>query len=431
MFSTGVINPSLISPELLIKELEEIQKQLPNNIKLPESPKWNIWHYYKFLSISHTTHNDKIIMLIKVPLVENDSTLELYRVYNLPVFNPAIGKSLKYNIESETIAVTLDRKTYAALPTPSEFLECTLANGHFCSLKSALYDMQASKLCIFALFLKNETAINENCEFEMVNTTGPLAMYLDDGTWAISTTTIEQMEVTCPTLLRHVIPIHPPLRIVELQPACSAFSAGFILPPYFRKFSQGFPVAIKGANLHLKIEQPIDFRAWKSLNVSNLSDVQIDQLKTLKPANSVPVNVLKAEIGNLKRINLGSNKDWVWVGGSSGSGILLLVIVGLCVYCCSKQQRGNKARSIVCRPVSEHETLNMKHTQEVAISSVVQTELGQETVRAQSLDRPNQNIQFDESQLDPESLRLLDQLDKFGIGGNNHHRTSESGTSVV
>ena len=119
MFSTGIINPSLISPDILMKELDEIRKQLPTSIRLPESPTNNIWHYYKFLSIRHTTNNEKIIMLIKIPLVENDSRLELFKIYNLPVFNPEIGKSLMYNIESETIAVTLDRKTYAAFPTPA------------------------------------------------------------------------------------------------------------------------------------------------------------------------------------------------------------------------------------------------------------------------------------------------------------------------
>ena len=38
----------------------------------------------------------------------------------------------------------------------------------------------------------------------------------------------------------------------------------------------------------------------KSLDVSNLSDVQIPILKQLKPVSNIPVNILKAEIRNLK-----------------------------------------------------------------------------------------------------------------------------------
>ena len=425
MFSSGELNPNLISPEMLIKELVNIQKQLPPSIKLPEDPTQNIWHYYNFLSVSHTTHDDKILILIKLPLIDHDSSLDLYRIYNLPVFNPSLDKALTYQLEANTLAVSRDGN-YATIPTESEFLECTLASGHFCNLRSALYHMQSSKMCIIALFLKDEIAINENCEMKVINITGPVALYLDQGTWAIATTDTEQMKVTCP-LQTHVISIEPPLSIVKLEPACSAFSAKFKLPPYFKKFSKGFTLAMEEANLHTPTIQPLDFRAWNSLDVSNLSDVQISNLKQLKPVNNIPVNVLKAEIGNLKRLDLDNNtREWIFIGGGSGSGILLLVIVCLCVYCNCGKQMGKKARSDLYRPDTEHENLNMKHTKVDAIGSVVQTELGQETVRVQSSERPFKSIKFDDQVYGPGSLRLLDQLEKFGIDVSAHHRTSRS-----
>ena len=362
MFSSGELNPKLITPELLIRELLKVQDKLPPSIQLPEDPKTNVWHFYKFLSVSHTTHDNKIIVLIKVPLIDHDSTLDLYKVYNLPVFNPPLNKALTYEIEANTFAVSMDRN-YMTIPTESEFIECTLASGHFCNLRSALYHMQSSKMCLIALFLKKENAISEYCEMKVMNISGPLALYLDDGTWAIATANIEQMEVTCPTQ-KDVISIVPPLSMINIQPACSAFSAKFKLPPYFKKLSQGFPLAIKEANLHTPTNQPLDFRAWKSLEVSNLTKVQISQLKQLKPAAKIPVNILKAEIGNLKRLDLDNNTmEWIFIGGGSGSGILLLVIVFLCVYYnCGKQKGNEQARSDLGRPDTEHESLNMKHT---------------------------------------------------------------------
>ena len=424
MFSSGELNPKLITPKLLIKELIKIQGKLPSSLKLPEDPKQNIWHFYKFLSVSHITHDNKIIILIKLPLIDHDSTLDLYKVYNLPVFNPSLNKALSYELETNTLAVSMDRN-YVTIPTESEFIECTLASGHFCNLRSALYHMQSSKMCIIALFLKDETAIIENCEMKVMNITGPLALYLDNGTWAIATADIEQMEVTCPKQ-KHVISITPPLSIINLQPACSAFSAKFKLPPYFKKFSQGFPLAVKEANLHIPTNHPFDFRAWKSLEVSNLSEVQISNLKQLKPVNKVPVNILKAEIGNLKRLDLDNNtREWFFIGGGSGSGILLLVIVCLCVYCnCSKQMGNKQARFDLCRPDTEHENLNMKHTKVDAMGSVVQTELGQETVRIQGSERPIKSVRFNDQMYEPSALRLLDQLEKFGIDTSSYHRTS-------
>lgn len=430
MFSSGELNPNLISPEMLIKELVNIQKQLPPSLKLPEDPTQNIWHYYNFLSVSHTTHDNKIIILIKLPLIDHDSSLDLYRIYNLPIFNPSIDKALAYHIEANTLAVSKDRK-YATIPTDSEFLECTLASGHFCNIRSALYFMQSSKMCIFSLFLKDEIAINDNCEMKVMNITGPLALYLDQGTWAIATTDTEQMEVTC-SLQKHTISIEPPLSIVNLEPACSVFSAKFKLPPYFKKFSQGFPLAIEEANLHTPILQSLDFRAWKSLEVSNLSEVQISNLKQLKPVNKIPVNILKAEIGNLKRVDLDNNTmEWIFIGGGSGSGILLLVIVCLCVYCYCGKQMGKKARSVLYRPDTEHENLNMKHTKVDAIGSVVQTELGQETVRIQSPERPYKPVNYKDLGYGPGTLRLFDQMEKFGIDVNEHHKTSRSGPHAL
>ena len=68
--------------------------------------------------------------------------------------------------------------------------------------------------------------------------TNPEAIYLDEGHWAIATLKSDQMEVTC-TTQKHVVSLNPPLTLVKLQPACTAFSSQLKLPPYFRKFSQG------------------------------------------------------------------------------------------------------------------------------------------------------------------------------------------------
>ena len=247
MLSSGKLSPALIDPTHLQKELISIQKQLPPTIRLPEDPIENVWHYYKYLTLNYIPFVDIIIVLVKIPLVDNHSSLDLYKMYNLPAFNPTIGKSVKYNIEGNSIAVSHDKR-YATIPTDSEFIECTLASGHFCSLRSALYHMQTSKWCLTALFLKNDELINENCEMSVSNVTSPEAIYLDEGNWAIATVEPDQMEITC-TAQKHVISLNPPLTLVNLQPACSAFSSKLKLPPYFRKFSQGFANAIKEANL--------------------------------------------------------------------------------------------------------------------------------------------------------------------------------------
>ena len=85
----------------------------------------------------------------------------------------------------------------------------------------------------------------------MTNITGPQAIYLDKGIWAISVDTVTTMEIRCPQLT-HIKTLHPPLTITELQPACSAFSPKIKLPPYFKQYSKGFPSTLKTANLAIQ-----------------------------------------------------------------------------------------------------------------------------------------------------------------------------------
>ena len=121
---------------------------------MPEDPTENIWHYYKYPTLATVSHDDNLILLLKIPLVDSDSLMTLYGVYNLPIFNHHIGKSLMYNLEVKSFAITKDYK-YITTLTDSEFLKCTLANGHFCNLPSALYHIDYSSSCLSALFLKN------------------------------------------------------------------------------------------------------------------------------------------------------------------------------------------------------------------------------------------------------------------------------------
>ena len=157
----------------------------------------------------------------------------------------------------------------------------------------------------------------------------------------------------------------------KLQPACTAFSSQLKLPPYFRKYSQGFAFAIKEANLHNDKLNTLNFRVWNSLNVSNLSDSQVHDLKQLSPAKSIPVKILQAKIHMLKMIDFNAKtKYWFYIGGGSGSGFLLMVIVCLCVYCNCKKHSNLLARSTSKNlPKVDLENPNMLHTKEGVIKS--------------------------------------------------------------
>ena len=175
--------------------------------------------------------------------------MTLYKIHNLPIFEPRIKKSLEYQIEGYNLAVTKDNK-YASLLTDSEFITCTLAAGHFCSLSTGLYNIDNSKWCILSLYLKNNKKIVKNCRVDVNNITGPQARYLDQGLWAIAVSEPIEMEIQCQTY-KSVKTLQPSMTMVTLEPACSAFSSKIKLPPYFRQYPNGFDVALRAANLHV------------------------------------------------------------------------------------------------------------------------------------------------------------------------------------
>ena len=68
IYSSGRLNPNSIDAIHLRQKLIKINKQLPTQLSLPENPRTNIWHYYKFLTVTPIGHDNKIIlMIIKIP----------------------------------------------------------------------------------------------------------------------------------------------------------------------------------------------------------------------------------------------------------------------------------------------------------------------------------------------------------------------------
>ena len=157
----------------------------------------------------------KLILMIRIPLLDTDSAMTLYKIYNLPIYNPTIGKSLSYDLGGSNLAITKDN-SYVTILTEAEFIRCTLAQGHFCSLNTALYHIDYSRWCLVAMFLKQNNRINKDCQLTITNITGPQAIYLDQGLWAISVDKPTQMEIRCPKVTQ-VKSLKPPITLVNLH----------------------------------------------------------------------------------------------------------------------------------------------------------------------------------------------------------------------
>ena len=70
---------------------------------------------------------------------------------------------------------------------------------------------------------KGQQQIDKQYKLAITNITGPQANYLDQGNWLISVKEPTPMEIKC-TDHTHVKTLQPPITLINLQPACSAFS---------------------------------------------------------------------------------------------------------------------------------------------------------------------------------------------------------------
>ena len=168
--------------------------------------------------------------------------MNLYKVYNLPIYDHHIGKFLTYQLEGTNLAIIKDNK-YATILSDTEFIRCILADGHFCDLNNGPYHIDMNQWCLTAMFFKNNDKISTYCRVSIHNITGPQANYLDQGLWAISVVTPTPMEIQCEDH-SHVQTLQPPITFINLQPVCGAFSSTNKLPPYFKQYSKGSHVAL-------------------------------------------------------------------------------------------------------------------------------------------------------------------------------------------
>ena len=362
--------------------------------------------------------------MIKIPLIDLDSGMNLYKIYNLPIYHHDIGKSLKYQLEGTNLAVTKDNR-YATLLTDAEFITCTLAEGHFCNLNTGLYHIDTNQWCVTAMFFKDNDRINKYCKVEINNITGPQANYLDKGHWAISVETITQMEIKCEDHT-HVKTLQPPLTLINLQPACSAFSSSIKLPPYFKQYSKGFHAALKSANLHISKFTPSTFRIWTPFNLSNVTKHEVENLRKLSPAPSIPIDQLRAQIANFRHISSDKSKPWIfYLGGGSGSGLILIMVICCLLYWCCKKTQAQKTRSLTSVTYTDPENLNMVHPRVDTIGTDKYSVSGQETVRIQAPVGTQSRVLDNDMQYAFASA-LLDQLDSYGADVNEHHRRLRS-----
>ena len=100
------------------------------------------------------------MLILTVTLVDKSLQMNLYKVHNLPMLHPTLNVHAQYELEGTYLA-TMMEGMFISLPTALDVKLCLITNGHLCIFNQALYLVECTNWCIYALFIndKNQTVL--------------------------------------------------------------------------------------------------------------------------------------------------------------------------------------------------------------------------------------------------------------------------------
>ena len=338
------VTPNLIPPSDLREILSDVEEKLKANPKLalPQTEEKKIWSYYQFLKLDAFVHQEMLIVILILPLIDKDLQFDLFRAHNLPLLHPQLKKVFTYSLESTYIAIRSDGN-YLTLPLHDDILMCTISAGHFCRLNTPLYPVKDTKLCVFHLLMNNEDKITDNCKLNVDDYTHDIAINLEHNTWALVVLKPTELHVTCLSY-SYTIKIESNFQLVELDNSCQAYNPNLILPSSNTQESEGGMITRRFFNYNLNYTSIPNFFLMETLQIDKLTPEQLDNLTNeLPPVQNIPFEDISKK---LKPIN----RHYPFVFPAYGKILITIVVTTLVILiigiACYLKYKRAKARQI-------------------------------------------------------------------------------------
>ena len=331
--SLGRLSPIVIKPNTLLRILKSIKNKLSPPLTLVREPELNLWYFYKTLKVATVIHDQKLIVVIDIPLVNTNSKLELFQIHNLPFPGQKEfrGATAKYDIESAGLAINDGRTEYILL-NKEEFAICTSHLDSFCELNKVRYMINAKMHCVPSLFISDTKSIKKNCKAHIFpNTLLPRPQYLRDGVWGISTNETLRLTVSCKVPSERVVIVNPPLTLFQLQESCFATSNYFKIPArnLFKSKTNMERAEPRIRDLNIK-----NISLWQPITrvVNNVSSVKVP--KKLESLRSYPMSRLVEELNHVRDnpITENQSESWYWYVILSFVGVICSVLTPFLLY---------------------------------------------------------------------------------------------------
>ena len=308
--STSKLTTDILSPKQLGNILIDIESKLPPNYKLPIAVKSGLWKYYSNLELTTILEGKHIIMLIHIPLLQYNQVFEVYRIQTLPMphqnsTNTDVKSTMSayYDIgKVNAIAINKLRTQYTLL-SDNQLNMCEHAQLGACHVKTAVYNINLSKLCVVALFLNDK--VTDNCKTMVeMNSVIPFALPLRDGLYVIVSNRPLRFAISCQggdTDTKTVI-TSTPIDTIKLDLTCFASNEYLTLPGYYvRSTRQEITDSVID-----ELKNSLNMSSlliWESFD-QNITKFEFSKLpEKLKDWKQVPLNHLISDLKELEQVN--------------------------------------------------------------------------------------------------------------------------------
>ena len=275
------LNPTIIPPDILKTILHRIENDIKSNarLKLCEDPDMNIWSYYGTIKLTPIVLQDYLMLILTVPLIDQSLHMNLYKVHNLPMLHLTLQMHVQYEVEGPYLATMMD-SMFITLPTAIDVKLCLVTNGHLCMFNQALYPVDNTNWCIYALFINDIHKIKRNCVLKPLNWMTNLAYSLDGYLWAISALASEKLQIRC-VMETCIVTIHPPLQIVDIGNGCEAYSTSIYIPAKSELTAtmQSLTRSQFFLDYNINYTNVSNFVVWYKTDFVNLTKEEIEALK--------------------------------------------------------------------------------------------------------------------------------------------------------
>ena len=154
--------------------------------------------------------------------------MDLYKFYSLTALYLDLKVQFFYILEGENLAISMSH-TYAAMPTSHKICICLTSGGHFCVFNTALYPVDKIEWCMYALSMKNQDPVREQCLVDSHIWHANLALNLDGYIWAVSSLPSNRIQVHC-IEETHLETIAPPSNLIYIGNGCKGYSTNIYIP---------------------------------------------------------------------------------------------------------------------------------------------------------------------------------------------------------